>query len=97
MAEYYTEVVTAYGSANRYESGPIDAVRKAVLKRLKEKNGYRGYIHIKTANGWKELGHIDYDEYLSSYVWKTEYDPIKRKQSLMFRLATNGTITKVKR
>ncbi len=96
MAEYYTEVVTAHGSANRYESGNIDAVRKAVLKRLKEKNGYGGYIHIKTANGWKELGVIVYDEYFSSYVWKTDYDPVKRKESEMYRLATNGTITKVK-
>lgn len=96
MTEYYTEVTTAHGSANRYETGKIDAVRKAVLKRMKEKNGFRGYIHIKTANGWKELGHIDYDEYLSSYVWKTVFDPIKRKESEIYRLATNGTITKIK-
>lgn len=96
MTEYYTEVVTAHGTSNRNMTGKIDAVRKSVLKRIKELNGYGGYVHIKTANGWKELGRIVYDEYLSSYVWKTVFDPIKRKESEMYRLATNGTITKIK-
>ena len=88
MTEYYTEVVTAHGSSNRYESGKIDAVRKAVLKRMKEKNGYRGYIHIKTAKGWEQLGVIKYDDALGKYVWISE--------GKWYSLSPNGSITKIK-
>lgn len=87
MANYYTEVTTAHGVSNRNMTGKIDAVRKSVLKRIKELNGYGGYVHIKTANGWKQLGIIRYDDAFCKYVWISD--------SKWYSLSPNGSITRI--
>ena len=87
MAYYYTEVTTAHGTSNRNMTGKIDAVRKSVLKRIKELNGYGGYVHIKTANGWKQLGIIRYEDALGRYVWISDKN--------WYSLSPNGSITKI--
>lgn len=87
MAEYYTEVTTAHGVSNRNMTGKIDAVRKSVLKRIKELKGYGGYVHIKTANGWEQLGVIRYEDALGKYVWISN--------EKWYSLSPNGSITRI--
>lgn len=87
MTEYYTEVTTAHGVSNRNMTGKIDAVRKSVLKRIKELNGYGGYVHIKTAKGWGQLGIIRYEDTLDRYVWISN--------EKWYYLSPNGSITKI--
>ena len=87
MTEYYTEVTTAHGVSNRNMTGKIDAVRKSVLKRIKELKGYGGYVHIKTARGWEQLGVIRYEDALGKYVWISN--------EKWYSLSPNGSITKI--
>lgn len=105
MAEYYTEVPTAHGSYNRYDSGSIDQIRKLAIKRIEEKNGYGAYIHQKTSYGWVMIGRIGIVDDIGvpnawgyiyyRYLFPNGYKKASRG-STSYKLFKDGHISKAK-